>query len=294
MLSSIRESVTTIGDECSRVQIEISTIWKCITKGWDYLLFRRYSLIKGELKMNCKQCGKEIPQTNQFKINYNEENIIVCGKHYAQYIKHKHFLDNNKRTCFDRNEYEITESGVWVYTFNRNQEISGKFLIDREDLEKIIIHKWRFWKNTFYTGTYIPIPIHRFLLNPPADKVIYHINGDRNDNRKENLRICSQHQNTMNRGLLNKNKSGIVGVYFDKTRNKWSAEIKFNYVKCFLGRFSEFADAVFIRYYAEQKLFGEFRNIRNDICITSIIEECKNKEQLKNKVDLKLQEKFKI
>ncbi len=244
--------------------------------------------------MNCKQCGKEIPKTNQFNINYNGEKIVVCGKHYAQYLKYNHFLDSNQKTCFDRNEYEITEDGVWIYTFNRNQEVSGKFLIDEEDLERVIIHKWRFWKNTFYTGTYNPVSIHKFLLNTPADKVVDHINGNRSDNRKENLRICSQHQNAINRSLLNKNKSGVAGVYFDKIRSKWLAEIKFNYVKCFLGRFSEFADAVFVRYYAEQKLFGEFRNTRNDCNIIQIVNDCKNKEDLKSKIDLKLQEKFKI
>ena len=137
--------------------------------------------------MNCKQCGKEIPKTNQFNINYNGEKIVVCGKHYAQYLKYSHFLDDNQKTCFDRNEYEITEDGVWIYTFNRNQEVSGKFLIDEEDLERVIIHKWRFWKNTFYTGTYKPVSIQSFLLSPPANKSIHYKNKNKRDNRKENL-----------------------------------------------------------------------------------------------------------
>ena len=72
--------------------------------------------------MKCEQCGKEVKSTNCFSIVYNNKQIKVCGKHYAQYRKFGHFLDSDARTCFDRNEYEITDEGVWIYTFNIKQE----------------------------------------------------------------------------------------------------------------------------------------------------------------------------
>ena len=43
--------------------------------------------------MKCNQCGKDIPQSNRHSINYNGTSMIVCGKHYSQYIKYGKFLD---------------------------------------------------------------------------------------------------------------------------------------------------------------------------------------------------------
>ena len=73
--------------------------------------------------MNCKQCGKEIPKTNQFNINYNEEKIVVCGKHYAQYLKYNHFLDNNQKTCFDKSSK--TSSKLSIASFSPNSPIAS-------------------------------------------------------------------------------------------------------------------------------------------------------------------------
>lgn len=54
------------------------------------------------------------------------------------------------------------------------------------------------------------------------------------------------------------NKSGVVGVNWDKSRNKWQASIRFQGHKYNLGRFDNFADAVEIRRQAEKEIFGKF------------------------------------
>lgn len=54
------------------------------------------------------------------------------------------------------------------------------------------------------------------------------------------------------------NKSGVVGVNWDKSRNKWQASIRFRGHKYNLGRFDVFDDAVSIRRVAEEKIFGDF------------------------------------
>lgn len=244
--------------------------------------------------MKCNQCGKDIPKTNQHSINYHGVSMIVCGKHYSQYIKYGKFLDESQKTCFDSNEYEITDEGVWIYCFNRNNEPSGKFLIDLVDLDKVIAKKWRCWKGGYYTGNLRPISIYRFILDCPENCVIDHINGNRADNRHNNLRICTQQQNLYNVALKSTNKSGVAGVRWDKERNKWSAEIKFDYKKCFLGRYQDIEDATYVRYYAETRLFKEFRNTRNDERIFSLIENCSRKEELEQYVDKRLHEKYSL
>lgn len=54
------------------------------------------------------------------------------------------------------------------------------------------------------------------------------------------------------------NTSGVTGVWFDKTRGKWCAEIMFKKKKYYLGRFEKKEDAIAIRKNAEEKIFGNF------------------------------------
>lgn len=54
------------------------------------------------------------------------------------------------------------------------------------------------------------------------------------------------------------NTSGTTGVWFDKSRGKWSAEIMFKKKKYFLGRYDKKEDAIAIRKAAEKEIFGGF------------------------------------
>ena len=173
-------------------------------------------------------------------------------------------------------------------------KIKDNGLIDIDDLDKVIVKKWRCWKGDYYTGNFCPIPIYRFLLDTDENQVIDHINGNRSDNRRKNLRVCTQQQNLQNRALSSSNKSGVAGVSFDKQRKKWAAEIRFDYKKCFLGRYENIEDATFVRYYAETQLFKEFRSTRNDERIFKLIEKCFRKEELKKYVDKRLLERFNL
>lgn len=245
--------------------------------------------------MKCNQCGKEIPKTNTHSIIYNNTHMILCGKHYSQYIKFGHFLDSVSKSTHDSNEYEITPEGVWIYTFNSKEEPSGKFMVDLDDLEKVLSKKWRFWKGDYFTGNKKPVTISRFIMDATNENlVVDHINGDRTDNRRKNLRIVTQKNNLINKAILSNNTSEIAGVWWDKSREKWVAEIKLNNIKCQLGRYINKEDAVFVRYFAELKVFKEFRSNRNDQRIMLYVNACKNKEELSKYVLPKLQKKFNI
>ena len=244
--------------------------------------------------MKCNQCGKTIPATNTHSINYNGIQMIVCGKHYSQYIKYGHFLDESPKSCFDSNEYEIVPEGVWIYTFNRKQEPSGKFLIDLDDLDTVIAKKWRFWKGNYMTGNQNPISISRFLMRPTECQIVDHINGDRTDNRRCNLRLTTQQNNLLNKAVLSNNTTGITGVWFRKDRSRWAAEIRMNGIKCFLGNYVEKADAAFARWYAEQKLFKEFRSNRNDEYLIALAQTCDRKEEIEKNIDNRLHSKYSI
>lgn len=78
---------------------------------------------------------------------------------------------------------------------------------------------------------------------------IDHINGDRSDNRVENLRDIDRLENRKNVKRPSTNVSGVVGVSFKK--NRWEARIQVNGIDIYLGRFKDFADAVDARKSAE-------------------------------------------
>jgi len=64
---------------------------------------------------------------------------------------------------------------------------------------------------------------------------IDHINGNRADNRIDNLREATDSENKQNKAAQKNNKSGYLGVYWSKTMMKWTARIQLNYVTTPLG-----------------------------------------------------------
>ena len=59
--------------------------------------------------------------------------------------------------------------------------------------------------------------VHRVVMNAPPDMDVDHINGDRLDNRKQNLRVCTRAQNSSNKKLRRDSQSGFKGVYQRKS-----------------------------------------------------------------------------
>jgi hypothetical protein len=100
--------------------------------------------------------------------------------------------------------------------------------------------------------------IHRLIMGSPKGMTIDHINGDVFDNRKCNLRICTQGENSRNGHKQNKSISGYKGVIFDKRRNKYECKIKYNYKSIFLGCFIDPVEAAKIYDKKAVELFGEF------------------------------------
>lgn len=88
--------------------------------------------------------------------------------------------------------------------------------------------------------------------------IVDHINGVRNDNRIENLRIVTASQNRINAGPRVDNKSGIKGVHWSSRQGRWAAQIHVDGKRKGLGYFADIEDAK--KAYLEQakKHHGEF------------------------------------
>ena len=97
-------------------------------------------------------------------------------------------------------------------------------LLDDEDYDRVVAEgKWHIHKdphrgvfyvkrNTYENGKQRAIHLHRFIMDAPKGKVVDHINGDGRDNRKENLRICTNAENTRNRHTPPRGAVGYYGV----------------------------------------------------------------------------------
>lgn len=86
----------------------------------------------------------------------------------------------------------------------------------------------------------------------PKDQ-IDHINHNRADNRLVNLREATNQENSMNRGIERRNKSGITGVVWSKDRSKWQAQIITKGKIIHLGRFVDKFEAICARLSANNK-----------------------------------------
>lgn len=88
-----------------------------------------------------------------------------------------------------------------------------------------------------------------------------HIDGDRSNNRLENLRECSYSQNHGNKRLNRNNTSGAKGVTLNKATRKWRAQLAHRYV----GEYATFAEAVAAYDAAARIHYGEFALTNQDM-----------------------------
>ena len=155
------------------------------------------------------------------------------------------------------NKYIFNADYVEIVT-RKNQRI----IIDHEDFEKCKIVSWCVDDRGYANGKNTKIGtvrLHRFILNAPADKQVDHINRDKLDNRKSNLRIVTNQENHFNEGLSKNNSSGVKGVYYNKDCNKWVCQITLNGKIIYGGLFDNLEMAVSKRKSLEEKYYKIYR-----------------------------------
>jgi hypothetical protein len=100
-------------------------------------------------------------------------------------------------------------------------------------------------------------PLHRFVLDAPSGFDVDHINKDKLDNRRFNLRLASRSQNCANSGPR-AGTSLYKGVRWVKERSAWRASIGFNYHYRTLGDFGDEQSAALAYDRAAYATWGEF------------------------------------
>lgn len=160
----------------------------------------------------------------------------------------------------------------------------GKYfaLVDDEDYEWLMQWKWFYSGNGYAVrkprarqgecpkGTYsngnsdakVKL-MHREILKTPEGFVTDHINGNTLDNRKSNLRACTDAQNTRNQKTRHKSVSGYKGVTWNKPLGKWQAAICVDRKQIHLGFYDSKDVAAVIYNEAAIKHHGSFARLNN-------------------------------
>lgn len=110
--------------------------------------------------------------------------------------------------------------------------------------------------------------LHRLVMGAKSGEQIDHINGDRLDARRENLRFCETWQNIANMTIRNdRGSSKFKGVHYDAQDGRWRASISFHGRKINIGDYASERDAAIAYNTAAKLLFGGFARL-NDIEVT--------------------------
>lgn len=118
-----------------------------------------------------------------------------------------------------------------------------KYLIGQDDFDLIRPHKWRLTQDGYLltshpenrqTGIYM----HRLIMNAPKEMQVDHINGNKLDNRRRNLRVCTKHQNLYNADACKNRRRGKWKGYSQRENGKFAARIKANHRLIYLGEFN--------------------------------------------------------
>ena len=143
----------------------------------------------------------------------------------------------------------------------------GKFaLVDDDDFNSLKQFKW-FLSCKGYPARTVhskrpnrkdtTIFMHRVINKTETGLFTDHINRNKLDNRKENLRTVTNTQNQLNKGLQKNNTSGVVGVSWQKPNNSWWVRIYVNKIQYSCGCYKELEHAILARKRAEELYYDK-------------------------------------
>ncbi len=147
-----------------------------------------------------------------------------------------------------------------------------KIIIDADDFVKLTGYSWHVGKGGYAArtqssgGKVLHFIMHREIMGLYAEQSsmqVDHINGDRLDNRRSNLRVCMGVENMWNRSKQANNSSGFKGVHWSKRQKKWRASIRAHGKFKGLGFFEDPKDAHAAYCTAAKQLHGDFANFGN-------------------------------
>lgn len=198
---------------------------------------------------SCSFCGS----TN--KVASFRGGAPYCMKHYLQMYSHGACYDGKKRKAENTIIRGPMESKIIT-------SAGDVIIVDTDMLPVLSEYTWCLNTQRYPVsrtkGTYVRL--NRLVMDCDQTLVVDHINGDRLNNRKSNLRICKQVENSRNKGIGCNNQSGVPGVS-KQPDGKWRVRIMVDRSEKALGVYGTFEEAVKVRREAEKYYFGEYARV---------------------------------
>ncbi|MEA5016133.1 MAG: HNH endonuclease [Candidatus Limiplasma sp.] len=177
---------------------------------------------------------------------------LYCIKHYLQMYNHGVCCDEKKRRYENKIIHGILESKIVTSS-------GEQIIVDTEMIPILSEHTWCLnaagYAVSRTKGKYVRL--NRLILACEPEFVVDHINGNKLDNRKTNLRKCKPIENSRNKGLGRNNQTGVAGVS-KRADGKWRVRIMVGRTEKALGVYDSFEKAVNVRREAEKIHFGEY------------------------------------
>ena len=152
----------------------------------------------------------------------------------------------------------------------------GKFaMVDDDDFDFLNQWKWNAGlkksTNTYYASRnqrtvkknarQETIRMHRVIMNAGKGQIVDHRDGNTLNNQKNNLRFCTNGQNSANRRARENKLSRFLGVHYQKDNKNWLAQIRVNKKTTHLGCFKNEIDAAIAYNNAAILYHGEFARL---------------------------------
>lgn len=123
----------------------------------------------------------------------------------------------------------------------------GYAFVDDADFDLVSKYKWHSHEGYAMTNMYIDkkttlVRMHHLIMGKSKGLDVDHINRNRADNQRSNLRIVTRSENLRN-GVNSLNTSGVRGICWHKSAQKWCVEFKINKKKIYLGLFTDIKEA---------------------------------------------------
>lgn len=206
---------------------------------------------------------------------YNSEMIAERNRKYSSKYNHHGKLKDNKPVP--------DENGI-IKIYDENDEFY--FTISEEDFDVVSKYYWRkidsktesnerkrYWitnakADDIKNGSSYSLRLHQIIAEQKYGKYDHsefvpdHLDRNPDNNTRNNLILKTNIENSHNRGLSCRNKSGKTGVYQRKDTGKWVANIMVNYKNIYLGEFYDYESAVNKRLEAEKEYGFTCDNIK--------------------------------
>ena len=212
---------------------------------------------------------------NQYGAKYSKKSLGMyatpeeAAAVYEAYVKvlNKEREENHMNLEITRNE----DGQAIIPIHNKLKEHVKSVIVDDDEWHRIMRHTCCVNKCDYVSirQSKSITMLHRYLMNPPADMIVDHINGNKLDNRKENLRIVTPKQSSYNKGKYN--TANATSMYkgvskVTKHRKKgdvisYTCQVGKDGKTHRLGSFSNELDAARAYNVKAKELFGDFANL---------------------------------